>query len=76
MTPDREPVGQAVNAIIQTLDVIACMALTPKDYDEVAVEEESIKFIKRRAELILRLIKSRKPPPQLIPERPKLRVVK
>jgi hypothetical protein len=60
MTPDREPVGQAVNSIITALDVIACMALARDTYDEVAEEEETLKFAAKRIELILRLIKQQR----------------
>ena len=35
-TPDREPVGQAINAIISALDIVAEMAIDPDHYDEVA----------------------------------------
>ena len=63
-------------ASCKILDIVACMTLTPKDYGEVAEEEESLEFIRRRAELIIKLIKARKPPPPKIPEPPVLRVVK
>jgi hypothetical protein len=59
MTPNREPVEQAVNSIISALDIIACMALTRDTYDEVAEVEETLKFAANRIDLILRLIKAR-----------------
>jgi hypothetical protein len=60
MTPDREPVGQAINSIIDALDAIACMTLVESTYEEVAAEEEDLKWIIKRTELILKLIKSRR----------------
>jgi hypothetical protein len=63
MKHDREPVGQAVNSIIQALDIIACMALVNDTYDEVAAEKETLKWVIRRTNLILRLIKSRQDEP-------------
>jgi len=58
--PDREPVGQAINSIIDALDAIACMTLVESTYEEVAAEEEDLKWIIKRTELILKLIKSRR----------------
>jgi len=56
----REPVGQAINSIIDALDAIACMTLVESTYVEVAAEEEDLKWIIKRTELILKLIKSRR----------------
>ena len=61
MSPDREPVGQAVNAIISALDVIAKMALDQKDYAEVAAEEAALMRVISRVQIILSFIDSRKP---------------
>jgi hypothetical protein len=61
MTPDREPVGQVVNAIISALDIIAGMALNLDDYAEVAAEEEALGRVISRAQLILSFIDTRKP---------------
>ena len=58
---DREPVGQAINSIINALDVIACMALMNETYDEVAAEQANLQWVIDRTELILRLIRSRQP---------------
>ena len=55
---DREPVGQAINSIIDALDAIACMTLVEATYAEVAAEEEDLKWIIKRTRLILRLIKA------------------
>ena len=65
--PDREPVGQAVNSMLLYLEQIACMTLMPETFAEVAAEEENLKDAVVGLELILRIIKARKP---------KLRVVK
>ena len=67
MTPDREPVGQAVNSMLLYLEQIACMTLMPETFAEVAAEEDNLKDAVVGLELILRIIKARKP---------KLRVVK
>jgi hypothetical protein len=69
-TPDREPVGQAVNYILSALDIIAAMALKPADYDEVAAEEKKLAQIKSRVDLILSFIDARRP------QKPGLRIVK
>jgi hypothetical protein len=67
MTPDREPVGQAVNSMLLYLEQIACMTLMTETFAEVAAEEENLKDAVVGLELILRIIKARKS---------KLRVVK
>ena len=61
ITPDREPVGQAVNSILMALDIIAGMALKADTYDEVAAEEIALGQIISRAELILSFLDTRKP---------------
>jgi len=63
MTPDREPVEQAVDAIIDSLDIIVRMAVTPAKYDEVAKEEEALWAIKGRAEWLLSYIKEKQQAP-------------
>jgi hypothetical protein len=70
MTHKREPVGQAVNAIICILDELAAMALRPETYDEVAAEERALGAVSSRAQLILSFIDARRK------SAPKLRVVK
>jgi hypothetical protein len=67
MTPDREPVGQAVNSMLLYLEQVACMTLMPETFAEVAAEEDNLKDAVVGLELILRIIKARKA---------KLRVVK
>ena len=57
--PEREPVAQALNAVIGALDVVASMALDPQDYDEVAAEKISIGQVITRAQLILSLVEAR-----------------
>ena len=56
--PDREPVGQAINSIIDALDAIACMTLVESTYEEVAAEKKNLEWIIERTELILKLIKA------------------
>jgi hypothetical protein len=69
--PEIEPVGQAVNAILGALDVIAAMAKTEKRYDEVAAEKAALWQIINNTLWILSYLKDCPPP-----EPPKLRVVK
>ena len=57
--PEREPVAQALNAVIGALDVVASMALDPQDYDEVAAEKIAIGQVITRAQLILSLVEAR-----------------
>ena len=57
---DREPLGQALNSIIDVLDIAVHMALTT-DYDEVAAEEVRLGQIISRAQLVLSFIDIRKP---------------
>jgi hypothetical protein len=52
-TPDSEPVGQMLNSILNTLDVIAGMALRSETADEVAAEEVRLGQVISRAQLIL-----------------------
>ena len=71
MTPDREPVGQAVNSIISALDIIAQMAQRAKTYDEVAAEKAALWQIINNTLWILSYLKDcEKPQPK-----PTLRVV-
>ena len=57
---DREPLGQALNSVLDTLDRAADMALTT-GYDEVAAEEIRLGQIISRAQLVLSFIDIRKP---------------
>ena len=57
---DREPLGQALNSVIDILDVAIDMALTT-GYDEVAAEEVRLGQIISRAQLVLSFIDARKP---------------
>ena len=57
---DREPLGQALNSVIDVLDVAIDMALTT-GYDEVAAEEVRLGQIISRAQLVLSFIDIRKP---------------
>jgi hypothetical protein len=71
MTPDREPVGQGINYILDALDIIAKMALREDQFDEVAAEEAALWTVKNHVEWILSYIKTRQDA-----EPPTLRVVK
>jgi hypothetical protein len=66
---DREPVGQAVNAIIMAMSEIARMAHNPETYDEVAAEERALWTIKNQAEWLLSYLRERQD------EAPHLRLV-
>ena len=57
---DREPMGQALNSVIDVLDVAIDMALTT-GYDEIAAEEVRLGQIISRAQLVLSFIDVRKP---------------
>ena len=57
---DREPLGQALNSVIDILDVAIDMALTT-GYDEVAAEEIRLGQIISRAQLVLSFIDIRRP---------------
>ena len=59
---DRDPIGVALDCVIDVLDVAADMALSSSDYDEVATEVVRLKMISARANLVLRLIEARQRP--------------
>lgn len=63
MTPEREPIGQAVNSIIRALDRICEMANDPATYDEVAAEERALWAVKCRAELLTSRIRQKQDEP-------------
>jgi hypothetical protein len=60
---DREPVGQAVNAIISALHIVARMSLDENTYDEVAAEESALWTAKNQIEWILSYIKEKQDEP-------------
>ena len=70
MTPDREPVGQALNCIIFVMDMIIKMAKKPKNYEEVAAEVAAFSKILTQVQVILSYIEAREK------QKPTLRVVK
>jgi hypothetical protein len=74
MTPNREPVGQALNYALQMLDIVAAMALREETAAEVAAEQIALGQIISRAQLVLSFIDVSKPP--MTPSGPTLRVVK
>ena len=57
---EREPVAQAVNAIISSLEIIARMAKDPATSVEVAAEEAALWTVKNHAEWILSYIKEKR----------------
>ena len=57
---DKEPLGQALNSVIDVLDIAINMALTT-GYDEVAAEEVRLGQIISRAQLVLSFIDIRRP---------------
>ena len=57
---EREPIGQALNSVIDVLDIALNMALTT-GYDEVAAEEVRLGQIISRARLVLSFIDIRRP---------------
>jgi hypothetical protein len=65
---DREPVSQAVNSIIDALEIIARLAKDPENRDEVFVEEGALWTVKNHVEWILSYIKEEQ-------EAPRIRVV-
>jgi hypothetical protein len=60
---DREPVGQAVNAIISALEIIAKMTLDETTYDEVAADEAALWTAKNQIEWILSYIREKQDDP-------------
>jgi len=67
---DREPVGQAVNSIIGTLNTIVGMTITPETYDEVLAEVEALWRVKGHVEFILSYIREKEK------AAPRIRIVK
>ena len=59
---DRDPIGIALDCVIDVLDVAVEMALTTNDYDEIAAEVVRLRMISARANLVLRLIEARQRP--------------
>jgi len=59
MTPDREPLAQALNTIIGQLSAIGERLANPVTYDEVAAEVNDLWVIKTKIELICSYIKSK-----------------
>ena len=49
--PLREPIAQALNAVLTILDIAIARAGTPSDYDEMSEEELTLLRIAARAEL-------------------------
>ena len=61
MNHKREPVGQAVNSMLTTLDELAKRSLDPLTVGEVAAEQVRLGQIISRAQLILSFIDTTKP---------------
>jgi hypothetical protein len=57
---DDDRVAEGLEHILTALEIIAHKAVDPEHYAEVAASEFSVGETVRRAELILRLIKSQK----------------
>ena len=55
---DREPLGQALNSVIDQLNDTARLALNPAAYSEVAAEEGTLWYIKNQCEWILSHIRT------------------
>jgi hypothetical protein len=56
---NREPVSQAVNSIIDALEIVARMAKAPETRDEVFAEEGALWTVKNHVEWILSYIKEK-----------------
>jgi hypothetical protein len=54
---DREPLGQALNSVIDQLNATARLAADPATYNEVAAEEGTLWYIKNQCEWLLSYIK-------------------
>jgi len=52
MTPDREPLAQALNTMIGQLSAIGERLANPATYDEVAAEQANLWVVKTKIELI------------------------
>jgi uncharacterized protein YfkK (UPF0435 family) len=59
MTPDREPLAQALNSIVATTNVAGRMVIRPENYDEVLAEAGTLWTIKSNIEFILSYIRER-----------------
>ena len=59
MTPDREPLAQALNSIVATTNVAGRMVIRPETYDEVLAEFGTLWTIKSNVEFILSYIRDR-----------------
>jgi len=59
MTPDREPLAQALNSIVATTNVAGRMVIRPETYDEVLAEAGTLWTIKSNIEFILSYIRER-----------------
>ena len=59
MTPDREPLAQALNSIVATTNVAGRMVIRPETYDEVLAEVGTLWTIKSNIEFILSYIRER-----------------
>ena len=57
---EREPVAQAINAIIKSLEIIARMATDPATSVDVAAEEIPLWTVRNHAEWILSYIKTKR----------------
>ena len=59
MTPDREPIGQAINSIIRQLSDFGRLLSDPATYDEVAAEEVDLWTVKLNIDCICSYIKEK-----------------
>lgn len=58
---DREPISDALEHVLDVLNIIAAMALIAETYDEVAAEERALGAVISRAQLILSFIDTHRP---------------
>ena len=59
MTPDREPLAQALNSIVATTNVAGRMVIRPETYNEVLAEAGTLWTIKSNIEFILTYIQEK-----------------
>jgi uncharacterized protein YfkK (UPF0435 family) len=59
MTPDREPLAQALNSIVATTNLVGRMVIRPDTYDEVLAEAGTLWTIKSNLEFILSYIREK-----------------
>jgi hypothetical protein len=57
MTPDREPIAQAINSMIETTNGIGRMVIRPDTYDEVLAELDALYTLQSNIWFILSAIK-------------------